>query len=531
LSVTVIRYNPLNAARQNNNRAGDRVLSTVRGRLKSGPAIAGHAVLVTVLLYSTIAWASGWPPFAADDAAVVFRGGTVAELTTGASSVLENDFDLERDRLTAVLSRDVKHGTLLLRSDGTFLYRHNGGNKDRDEFKYRAFDGTGFSREATVKITIEDFPNSPPFVVSDVPDQEVMEGFEFRLALAGNFADPDEGDVLQFSASGLPGSGSLRLDEDLGVLAGTPVAADVRDQSYTIRVTATDRQGASVSLTFELTIIRRNEPPFVVAPVADQEAVENIAYSLSLATNFDDPDEGDVLRFSSSGLPASGSLQLDAGTGLLSGTPTREDARDEPYTIVVQVTDRAGATATMSFRLLILRDNRSDLVLGIASATNAVTVGEDARWNIEILNKGPADLQEGQLFAGWVTSGPPLTVTAPDGASRKATATIRLLVLSLQTIRIPTITRILQAWPSLRSSVKGRRRSSTFPVPRWVPLISTVTVQWTLSLPAPKPWSSLIMAAVHLPRPGSASVPIAAEPWWRRSNGTAMAHPTSQWAA
>ncbi len=390
-------------------------MSTVRGRLKSGPAIAGHAVLVTVLLYSTIAWASGWPPFAADDAAVVFRGGTVAELTTGASSVLENDFDLERDRLTAVLSRDVKHGTLLLRSDGTFLYRHNGGNKDRDEFKYRAFDGTGFSREATVKITIEDFPNSPPFVVSDVPDQEVMEGFEFRLALAGNFADPDEGDVLQFSASGLPGSGSLRLDEDLGVLAGTPVAADVRDQSYTIRVTATDRQGASVSLTFELTIIRRNEPPFVVAPVADQEAVENIAYSLSLATNFDDPDEGDVLRFSSSGLPASGSLQLDAGTGLLSGTPTREDARDEPYTIVVQVTDRAGATATMSFRLLILRDNRSDLVLGIASATNAVTVGEDARWNIEILNKGPADLQEGQLFAGWVTSGPPLTVTAPDG--------------------------------------------------------------------------------------------------------------------
>jgi hypothetical protein len=390
-------------------------LSTVRGRLKSGPAIAGHAVLVTVLLYSTIAWASGWAPFAVQDSAVVPRGGTVEELTTGAKSVLDNDFDLERDRLTAILSKDVKHGTLVLRSDGTFLYQHDGSKPDSDEFKYRAFDGTGLSREATVKITIEDVPNSPPFVVSDVPDQVATEGIEYRLALAGNFADPDEGDELRFSINGLPGSGSLQFDEDLAILAGTPVAADVRDRPYSIKVTATDRQGASASLDFDLLIQRFNAPPVVVSQVPDQEAIEGIAYSLDLAANFDDPDEGDVLRFSSNGLPASGSLQLNAETGQLSGTPTREDARDEPYTIVVQVTDRAGATATMSFWLLILRDNRSDLVLGIASATNAVTIGEDARWNIEILNKGPADLQEGQLFAGWVTSGPPLTVTAPAG--------------------------------------------------------------------------------------------------------------------
>jgi len=390
-------------------------VETVRVRLKKGPAQTGIAVLVVLLFTSTIAWASGWAPFATDDAAVVYRGGTVTELTTGAKSVLDNDFDLERDRLTAILVKDVKNGTLELRGDGTFVYQHDGGKKDEDEFKYWAFDGTGLSREATVRITVEDVPNSPPFVVSDVPDQEAMEGFEYRLALAGNFADPDEGDVLQFTASGLPGSGSLQLDEALGVLVGTPVAADVRDRSYTISVTATDRQGASVSLSFELLIVRRNEPPFVVAPVPNQEAVENIAYSLNLAPNFDDPDEGDVLQFSSNGLPASGSLQLDAATGLLSGTPTGEDARDEPYTIQVQVTDRAGETASLSFQLLILRDNRSDLVLGIAPAANPVSVGEDAQWNIEIQNKGPADLLDGQLFAGWVTSGPPLTVTAPQG--------------------------------------------------------------------------------------------------------------------
>ena len=371
--------------------------------------------MVTVLFTSTVAWASGWPPFAINDSITVLRGGSADELASGSKSVLDNDFDLERDRLTAVLTKGVKEGTLVLRSDGTFFYQHDGGKKDDDEFKYRAFDGTGFSREATVRITVEDVPNSPPFVVSDVPEQTAAEGVAYRLALAGNFDDPDEDDELRFSIKGLPDSGSLEFDEDRAILEGTPVRADVRDKSYKIEVTATDRAGASASLKFDLKIVRLNSPPVVVAQVPDQEAIEGFAYSLNLATNFDDPDDDDVLRFSSDGLPASGTLLLDAETGLLSGTPVREDARDEPYTVQVRATDRAGASATLSFQLLILRDNRSDLVLGIAPAANPVTVGEDARWDIEIENKGPADLLDGRLFAGWVTSGPPLTVTAPQG--------------------------------------------------------------------------------------------------------------------
>ena len=398
-------------------------MDTNRARSKSAPAVRGLAALLAVLLGSTPAWASGWPPFAINDSISVERGGTAAELTSGAKSVLANDFDLERDRLTAILVKDVKRGTLLLRADGTFLYQHDGSKGDDDEFKYRAYDGTGFSRDATVSISIEDVPNSPPFVVRDVPNQVATEGNEYRLVLAGNFADPDEGDLLRYGIEGLPASGSLQFDTELAILAGTPVAADVRDRPYRIQVTATDRQGASASLEFELLVIRRNEPPFVVAPVPDQEAIEGIAYSLNLAANFADPDEGDVLRFSASGLPESGTLQLDAVTGLLSGTATRADARDEPYTVQVQAQDRAGATASLGFRLLVLRDNRSDIVLNISPATNPVTVGEDAQWNIDIQNKGPADLLDGRLFAGWVTSGPPLSVTAPQGCIVTGNAT------------------------------------------------------------------------------------------------------------
>ena len=187
------------------------MLETVRAGLKSVPVIAGLAAVVALLLGSTIARASGWPPFAAGDSATVARGGAVEELTSGARSVLDNDFDLEGDTLTVELMKDVKHGTLVLRSDGSFRYQHDGGKDDDDEFKYRAFDGTAYSREATVEIEIEDVPNSPPFVVSDVSDQVATENVEFRLNLAPNFSDPDDGD---------PCNNDLMVDSGTDTLRG-----------------------------------------------------------------------------------------------------------------------------------------------------------------------------------------------------------------------------------------------------------------------------------------------------------------------
>ena len=125
------------------------------------------------------AWASGWPPFTRNDSATVIQGGDVDILNNGARSVLANDFDFERDPLEAILTRDVRHGELDLDEDGTFEYEHDGGNANSDFFEYRAWDGTGFSRSTRVTITIEAAPNSPPFVVSEVPDQSAVEGVDF----------------------------------------------------------------------------------------------------------------------------------------------------------------------------------------------------------------------------------------------------------------------------------------------------------------------------------------------------------------
>ena len=260
-------------------------------------------------------WASGRRPVARNDSAEVERGGIVAQLTTGANSVLENDSDAEDDELLAVLTSNVKNGFLAFKADGTFTYQHDGGNSDSDTFKYSAFDGTRFSKSARVTIKITDEANSPPFVIAEVPDQQ---------------------------------------------------------------------------------------------------AIEAVFYQLQVAGNFDDPDAGDELRFSVRGLPKGNSLSMDANSGVLSGTPVSSDVRTDPYTVEVTATDLAGASASLSFPLLIFRDNRADIALSISLAENPVNLGETAQWNIRIENRGPGDLVDGQFTANWATSGPSLTLTSTD---------------------------------------------------------------------------------------------------------------------
>jgi len=286
--------------------------------IRSGRNGARLVILLLALGMVAEAWAGGWPPFVSRDFIEVTRGGVAEQLTTGADSVLANDFDVEGDRLTAYLEKDVGHGTLELREDGTFRYEHDGGKSKDDSFSYRAFDGTRFSRSTRVSIDIIEEPNSPPFVV---------------------------------------------------------------------------------------------------AGVADQEAIESVAYELPLAGNFDDLDEDDVLRFSARGLPSSGSLRIDATSGVLSGTPVSSDVRTNPYSVEITATDRAGASAKLTFSLLVFRDNRADVALDISLAKNPVMVGETAQWNIGIENRGPGTLDEGQLTASWATSGPSLTLTPPGSCS------------------------------------------------------------------------------------------------------------------
>lgn len=362
---------------------------------------------IALLGVSGSLWASGWAPFAGEDSATVSLGGSVSVLDSGATSVLDNDFDIEGDELSAFLSKSPKHGQLILERDGTFHYQHDGKSDRRDEFKYRAFDGTGFSRETRVRINVLKGDPIPPEIVG----QKVVEVDEdsSKELKPGDLQvlDPDSNFPKDFSIEVSDGTNYSRNGSTI-----SPIANFNGDLSVPVRVF----DGSKFSNLYQLIVnVRpRNDVPFVVGMPPDQEAIERISYALSLAGFFDDIDIGDTLRFSASGLPQSNSLVIDPVSGVLSGTPQRGDSRNTPYIVSIRATDSGGAFASLYFPLIIYPDDRADLSLAASVVSNPVMVGESAKWQVNVLNQGPADLEEGSLRVNWSTSGPALTVSAPS---------------------------------------------------------------------------------------------------------------------
>ncbi len=110
-------------------------------------------------------------PTAYDDTATVDEGLTVRVLSSGHTSVLDNDSDPDSLRafLTAHLITDVTVGALTLNRDGTFSYTHDGSENYEDGFIYQVCDADGpFCDTASVTFYVNPI-NDPPFI-SDIPD-------------------------------------------------------------------------------------------------------------------------------------------------------------------------------------------------------------------------------------------------------------------------------------------------------------------------------------------------------------------------
>ncbi len=93
--------------------------------------------------------------------------------------VLSNDTDENGDTLTAQLVTDVMHGSLTLNADGSFSYTPSINYVGVDSFTYVANDGSSNSNEATVSITVNSVPPTPP------PDP-VLDGLTVTLPSEGN---------------------------------------------------------------------------------------------------------------------------------------------------------------------------------------------------------------------------------------------------------------------------------------------------------------------------------------------------------
>ncbi|MGI8978866.1 MAG: Ig-like domain-containing protein [Pirellulaceae bacterium] len=83
-------------------------------------------------------------------------------LAVPAPGLLGNDLDADGDSLTAELFSGPQNGTVVLNTDGSFVYTPASGFQGRDSFIYRIFDGEVHSALAAVTVYVNAAPPAPP---------------------------------------------------------------------------------------------------------------------------------------------------------------------------------------------------------------------------------------------------------------------------------------------------------------------------------------------------------------------------------
>ena len=252
--------------------------------------------------------------------------------------------------------------------------------------------------------------NIAPAFSQDLGDRSHPEGTTITPLLSPA-TDPDVGDNLLYSATGLPPG--LSISPGSGTITGTISTTGVG--TYATEITVTDDGAPSLSDTdtFTWTVTNVNEAPTFSQDLLDRTDAENATISLSAAAS--DDDTGDTLLYGAVGLPSG--LSIDTGSGLISGTIDFTAAAGSPYSVSITVQD--DGTPVMSatpdtFTWTVTNTNRPPVVGAIADQS----VAENDPFSLTVTASDP-DGTTPSLSA----TGLPAWATFTDNADGTATIT------------------------------------------------------------------------------------------------------------
>ncbi|EID17755.1 outer membrane adhesin-like protein [Mycolicibacterium phlei RIVM601174] len=236
---------------------------------------------------------------------------TVGEGTQLTGNVLDNDTDIDGDRLTAEVVSGPSHGSLKLNADGTFTYTPKADYNGTDSFVYSVTDAKNATSNLA-KVTINVTPvNDAPVATDD--SYTTDEGTQLTGNVLGNDTDID-GDTLTVSVGTGPQHGSLTLNAD-GSFTYAPTGDYHGADEFTY--TVSDGQGGTAVGTVSITVTPTNDDP--VANHDSYTVTEDGRVTGDVLTNDTDID-GDTLTTSLVGAPTHGKLDFNAD-GTFTYTP------------------------------------------------------------------------------------------------------------------------------------------------------------------------------------------------------------------
>ncbi len=253
----------------------------------------------------------------------------------------------------------------------------------------KATDGSGATDTQTFNINVSPSANNFPTITSTAVTS-VNEDVEYSYTFAAN--DTDSGDSVTLSAPSTPSW--LSFNAGTGVLSGTPNNSHVGSHSITLR--ATDSSNAYVEQSFTITVNNVNDAPTITS-TAVTTVNEDAGYSYTFAAS--DADSGDSVTLSAPTTPSW--LSFNAGTGVLSGTPSNSDVGN--YSVVLKATDSSGAVDTQSFTLTV--DNVNDAPTITSTAVTSVNedVGYSYTFAANDVDSGDSVTLSAQTKPSWLS--------------------------------------------------------------------------------------------------------------------------------
>jgi VCBS repeat-containing protein len=174
------------------------------------------------------------PPLVVNDTYPLYEGSV---LVVDAPGVLANDTDPDNYTITAHLVNTVSHGSLILSTNGSFIYTPAAYFTGNDSFTYYARGGR-ISEVATVSLIVQSVP-SAPIAMNDnytTNEDQTLRVLDTTKGVLANDYDPDEGDVLTAKLVKQPLHGTVSLNPN-GTFIYTPQANFNGYDSFTYNAT------------------------------------------------------------------------------------------------------------------------------------------------------------------------------------------------------------------------------------------------------------------------------------------------------
>ena len=271
-------------------------------------------------------------------------------------------------------------------------------------------DGNGSSDSIAVTISVTDVDenraptftgSSITFSIADIADASVGDSIGIPITAT----DLDD-DTLEYSLSGDDAS-KFSIDSSSGQLKITQTFIDDTSTSYSIKVIATDPDGATAEISVTITVprvsvvtnpvtplvflpqvVRSNSAPAFEGTSTTRSITENTASgeNIGVPVTATDSDIGDTLTYSLEGTDAE-SFSIVTTSGQLQTSAALDFENKPSYEVTVKVTDDSGASnnsATITVTINVSDVNEAPTFLDGESVALSVNKGERLSTSIRV---------------------------------------------------------------------------------------------------------------------------------------------------